>query len=189
MSGGTSGSWCPPPPGPRAHPQHAALAADARRPVLIASLDGLGAVDYVRAVHQDLGGGLHCGELWAKAGEREPSARGTPYTPGQDRTHWLRAGSGYGGGQRGTPGRARGQWRKGPRPRPGHAPVGVTSGLGFEALWTQVAGSSLRRELRAHWLAAHSRCTGTPRQPMNDSQRQGGGAPLGEGLLVVLELS
>lgn len=124
MSGRTSGSCCPPPtPGPRAHPQHAALAADARRPVLIASLDGLGAVDYVRAVHQDLGGGLHRGELWAKAGEREPSARGTPYTPGQDRTHRLRVGSGYGGGQRGTPGRARARavekrTKATPRPRP-----------------------------------------------------------------------
>lgn len=75
MSRGTSGSQCPPPPAPRAHPQHAALAADASCPVLVARLDGFGAVDHVWAVHQDLGGGLHRGELRARASEGEITAR------------------------------------------------------------------------------------------------------------------
>lgn len=57
--------------------------------------------------------------------------------------------------------------------------LGLTSSPEFEGLWTLEAGSSLRRELRVHWLAAHSRCTGIPWQPMSDSHRQGGGAPLG----------
>lgn len=103
MSRGTSGSQCPPPPAPRAHPQHAALAADARCPVLVARLDGFGAVDHVRAIHEDLGGGLHRGELWARASERgittrEPTLRPRigSYLPAQSwirlrqRTAWAR---------------------------------------------------------------------------------------------------
>lgn len=75
MSRGTSGSQCLPPPAPCAHPQHAALAADARCPVLVARLDGFGAEDHVRAIHQDLGGGLHRGELRARVSERGIAAR------------------------------------------------------------------------------------------------------------------
>lgn len=75
MSRWTLGSQSPPPPAPRTHPQHAALAADARCPVLVARLDGFGAVDNVRAIHEDLGGGLHRDELWVRASERGITAR------------------------------------------------------------------------------------------------------------------
>lgn len=130
VSGRTSGSRCPPPPVPRAHPQHAALAADARRPVLIVSLDGLGAVDYVRAVHQDLGGGLHRSELWAKAGERKPSARRHTLHPRTGPHSPALSGLGLRRRRRARDTRSQGLRRKGPRPRPGHAPAGRNERLG-----------------------------------------------------------
>lgn len=97
MSHGASDSRCPPPPAPRAHPQHGALAADASGPVLVARLDGLGAVDHVRAFHQDLGGGLHRGELRARAGERGIATRETALRPRAGRTHRLGVSSDCGG--------------------------------------------------------------------------------------------
>lgn len=176
MSRGTSGSQCPPPPAPRAHPQHAALAANARCPVLVARLDGFGAVDHIRAVHEDLGSGLHRDELRARASERGITAREPTLRP-RTGSHLL------------APSRI--------RPR---QPTAWALGLagreekrGCQApttpIWAWLTTKGLcalnlggRKESQARAWCALPRCAPT-RQPMSDGHRQGGGACLGEGPL------
>ena len=78
-------SLTPPAPWPAERPlaylEDAALAADARRPVLVLRLDGLGAVDHVGALDHELSCGLHRDNL---------GARGWQEVSGVPRTGWAK---------------------------------------------------------------------------------------------------